>query len=179
MRVSTQSYLFYLFVFLLSIPFPAFADTIVDTNIFENTTWTKVGSPYLVQNEIAIDQNATLSIEPGVIVQVDFGGIDVLGRLLVRGTSNEPVLFTSPTRWNGLWFSNQNTTSSLDYVVIQNAHAVSNYYSKGLSVSNTTIENGDYGIETYGSHLSLNNFSVRNISENAIDESVDKQLSMW
>lgn len=169
MRVPIQSCLFYLFVFLLSVPFPVFADTIVDTDISEDTVWTKLGSPYLVQNGITIAQNTTLSIESGVEVLFSSGVYaDVLGRLLVHGTSNEPVLLTSSARWGGIWFSNQNATSSLDNAVIQNAYAVSDYYSKGLSVSNTTIEDGEYGIEVYGGHLSLNNFSARNISEDAI-----------
>ncbi|MCX6787654.1 MAG: right-handed parallel beta-helix repeat-containing protein, partial [Candidatus Kaiserbacteria bacterium] len=149
----------------------AFADTVVDSDISEDTAWTKAGSPYLVQGKIAVNQNAILSIEPGVIVQFDANGMAVFGRLLAKGSPDEPITFTSSTgsRWGGIEFYNQEAISSLDNVIVQHAYAISDYLSKNLSISNTKIKDGVYGIVAYGSHLFLENFSAENMSDEALD----------
>lgn len=165
-----------------SVPGEAYAETIIEHNfvVSEDTTWTKEGSPYLVQDEITIDQNATLTISPGIAVQFNESGIlYVLGRLLAQGTSEEPILFSSASgSWSGIEFFNQNAASSLDNVVVRNAYSISDFYSKDLSISNATIIDGYMGILAYGSHLSLNNFSAENISSDAIDISFGSDATM-
>ncbi|MDP2665307.1 MAG: right-handed parallel beta-helix repeat-containing protein, partial [bacterium] len=174
MRSGTRLYSFCLIAFSFCVPFSVFADTIIDADseISENTVWTKTDSPYIVQGWLMVDQGATLSIEPGVVVQFDSGGIDVLGRLLVKGTSDEPVTFTSASgsEWGGIQFSNPEAASSLDNIVVQYARdAITDFYSKDLSISNAKVENGAYGITAYGSHLSLDTFSAENMSSEALD----------
>lgn len=171
-----------LFLILSFVPHAAFADTIVGSDIPEDTTWTKAGSPYLVQGGMTIDGNATLSIEPGVVVQFDSGGwLDVPGRLLANGTSDEPVTFTSTTGsgWYGIDFGNQEAASSLAHVIIQHAETgISDYSSKDLSLSHVRIEDGNYGIEAYGSRLSLETFSAENMSGEALDISNGSHVTL-
>lgn len=68
-------------------------------NITENTTWHKEQSPYFVPTQIIITDDATLTIEPGVVVKftkaVSFGGMDVRGTVVAEGTSGDPIIFTS------------------------------------------------------------------------------------
>ena len=66
-----------------------------------NTTWTLSGSPYVV-DLVQIDNNAVLTIEPGVIVKFTYGGagqaaqIDIIsGAIIANGTETQPIIFTS------------------------------------------------------------------------------------
>jgi len=173
MRATCAALFFLIIALVWSVPSAVFADTIVDTEISEDTEWTKEGSPYLIQEGVTIDGNATLSIGPGVVVQFDAdSGMNIFGRLLVQGAPDESIIFTSTTDsgWRGIDFFNPEAASSLDNAVIQHADtAILDFYSKDLSVSNTRVEGGGYGIDAYGSHLSLDNFSVENLSDDAVD----------
>ena len=66
--------------------------------ITTNTTWT-TGNVYVVQNcALVVQEGATLTIQPGVVVK--FGGaassgLRVDGRLLAQGSAGQPVIFTS------------------------------------------------------------------------------------
>jgi hypothetical protein len=91
------SILFFL-VFLLSLT-PASGKplfTEVGGPIFSDTTWNLANSPYIVVDTVEVQQNITLTIEPGVVVKFNDGrGLLVDGELIARGTSNSPIVFTS------------------------------------------------------------------------------------
>ena len=72
------------------------AATVVSSNkITENTIWTLSGSPYIVNETIIIQEGATLTIEPGVIVKFEQTGLIVRGELSATGAKENPVVFTS------------------------------------------------------------------------------------
>jgi len=77
------------------------AETIVDTDIIENTTWTKALSPYIVNTTVGVMEGSILTIEPGVIVKFepryDWSriSIDVYGTIIADGTEVLPIYFTS------------------------------------------------------------------------------------
>lgn len=58
-----------------------------------NTIWTKASSPYTVVNPILVDENITLTIEPGVIVNLNSFYIRVAGTLKAEGTSTDKITF--------------------------------------------------------------------------------------
>lgn len=73
---------------------------IISANITTNTTWT-AGNVYLLQGQIYVKNNATLTIEPGTIIM---GDKSVLGsglfitkgaKLMAAGTRQNPIVFTS------------------------------------------------------------------------------------
>ncbi|MBA7552571.1 hypothetical protein ES705_45140 [subsurface metagenome] len=109
--------------------------TIVDGIIRTDTTWTMANSPYIIINEdLQIAQNVTLSIEEGVIVKVNpEKRIRVAGNLNTMGSFNLPVKFTSfgSSKWGGIEF--------LD--------------SPNNSINNTIIENTWIAIELWGDSL--------------------------
>jgi len=58
-------------------------------------TWSINGSPYQVMGDIAIPNDSTLSVDPGVMVE--FQGhyaLFVQGRLLAMGTETDTIVFT-------------------------------------------------------------------------------------
>lgn len=89
-----------------------FAQTLVGSDIISNTVWTVSGSPYVIQDNIFIASAASLTVEPGV--RVEFSGnyrLHVNGRLVARGTPEQPIVFTSskaspaPGDWETIFFS--------------------------------------------------------------------------
>ena len=65
--------------------------------ISSNTTWTKANSPYTLQGPVAVDKGVTLTIEPGVTVNLNGHYIQVNGTLISRGTDSEKITFTGGT----------------------------------------------------------------------------------
>jgi hypothetical protein len=72
----------------------------ISTNITANTTWT-AGNVYLLQGQIYVKNNATLTIEPGTIIMgdkaVQGSGLFITkgAKLMAEGTANAPIVFTS------------------------------------------------------------------------------------
>jgi hypothetical protein len=111
--------LFLVYVFLVYALFatsPAFAagPTIVPGGgLNVNTTWSADNSPYIVMSALTVNDGVTLTIEAGTVVQFQVGShsLNVAngGSLIVNGSAEEPVIFTSdaatpaPGEWRGLW----------------------------------------------------------------------------
>jgi hypothetical protein len=47
------------------------AQTAVSGGIYQNTTWTLAGSPYIVNSSIVVFPGNTLTIQPGVEIQIN------------------------------------------------------------------------------------------------------------
>lgn len=82
----------------------------ISNDITSSTTWTKTNSPYTVAGTITVKSGATLTIEPGAIVNVAQGGsLLIEGTLIAKGVSidniqlngpGELVLTSACTDWN-------------------------------------------------------------------------------
>lgn len=66
-------------------------------NMETNTTWSLSGSPYIIENDVNVLANVTLTIQAGVIVKFyDFwDGINIYGNLQAIGTVTDSIFFTS------------------------------------------------------------------------------------
>lgn len=59
-----------------------------------NTKLTLNGSPFVVTQDVVVEDNATLTIEPGVELQLQAGvAFKIKGLVLAKGTSNKKVVF--------------------------------------------------------------------------------------
>lgn len=75
----------------------------VSEDIVEDTTWYKSLSPYVITNSISVDEGATLTIEPGVVVKFKANdnyyssgiSLGVYGTIIADGTGDESIYFTS------------------------------------------------------------------------------------
>ncbi len=75
----------------------AHAATEVSGPITANATWTLSQSPYVVMDDILVENGATLTIEPGVMVRFNVARNLTIqaGALKAQGTEQSPILFTS------------------------------------------------------------------------------------
>jgi len=73
------------------------ADTPVNADITANSVWDANGSPYVIDGDLHINNNATLQIESGVSVRFSAGAslTVTVGALSAIGTTAEPIVFTS------------------------------------------------------------------------------------
>ena len=88
-----------------------YAETTVSSNIIEDTTWTKAGSPYLITQSIDVYPDVTLTIEPGVEVKFCLGcDLEIYCELIAIGTESKMITFTSDQTtpsagdWGGIIF---------------------------------------------------------------------------
>jgi parallel beta-helix repeat protein len=150
-------------------------DTIVSGVILKDTTWNLAGSPYIVTGGggIIIGGNATLTIEPGVVVKFNphlaiavgsaaFGK----GNLVARGTEQFPITFTSikdpndpcdPAQagdWSRIHFT--------DYSVDATYDSNDNYLSGGI-LEHVVVEYAGYG--NYGAIFAEKSSPFLNYSE--------------
>lgn len=136
--------------------------------ITQDTTWTKARSPYLITGTLEVQPDATLTLEPGVVLRFSSqASIWVKGRLVARGTSAEPIVFTStndpayggsgPVASPGFWkeikvfCEGAPASAELTHCHIKNGGDVSAYEGAHLVVRNSLVEHASaVGIGLYG-----------------------------
>jgi parallel beta-helix repeat protein len=189
-----------IFLFCALAPFfdvaRAAGSTYISSDISTPTVWTKADSPYLVNGTVTV--NAPLTIEAGTVVKLNAAYHAILvfrNNLFVKGTREEPVVFTSskddsyggdtngdggrfkpaPSDWTYLNFNPYQ-----DYILEVN-HAKILYSSFGLSIyaSNghylkRSVKNSEFKYNGYGLMINDAQPTIENntISNNGVGISV-------
>jgi parallel beta-helix repeat protein len=103
------------------------AATYISGSITTNTTWTVANSPYIIVDDVLVDNGTTLTIDPGVTVKFDgLYSIVINGTLKATGTAVKPIIFTSnqssPAKgdWNRIRLHGKNNT--MDFCEISYGH---------------------------------------------------------
>jgi hypothetical protein len=87
------SFSFLIILLLASSPAIAFN---VTENITQDTTWGTSGSPYIIESDIQVYPNTTLTVEPGVEVVIHVGASLIIGgELIARGEPTNFIIFNS------------------------------------------------------------------------------------
>ena len=70
--------------------------------IGSDTTWTKANSPYSLTGNVLVENGATLTIEPGVTINLGVYSIQINGTLTAKGISNEKIYFNSKQTYHNI-----------------------------------------------------------------------------
>jgi parallel beta-helix repeat protein len=154
------------FFFFLLLSSQIIAQTTVSGVLNSNTTWTKAAGPYIVQDDVTVAENVTLSIEAGTIVKFHDHWDDIIvnGSLIANGTSANPIIFTSfiddahggdtngdgtattpaANQWGAIWFNATSSDNTLNHCWIgygggAYTSAMVNTYTSDLNISNSTF----------------------------------------
>ena len=165
-----------LFTICCVVSFSLFSQTLVSGGIYQNTTWTSEGSPYLVTGSIVIFPEKTLTIEPGceVIFEADysfntgnFQYLEIRGTLIALGTDDNKIKFTSTDttdgfyNWQGISIKgSQGGSCQLDRIELHNSwYGIYNDISEpGISYNftNCRFKNNNYALQL-NADLNYNN----------------------
>ncbi len=128
-------------------------DRVVRGELSGDSTWTKEPSPYVIAETLIVLPGATLTIEAGTEVLVAHDqSLVVAGRLLAKGTEDEPIVFTryrDGESWGSLVFD-QAMPSELTHCIVE--------YSSG---------GGSYAgaVTVTESHLDVDGCTFRNLPD--------------
>ncbi len=168
---------------IVSICLTNFAQTTVSGGIYQNTTWTSVGSPYLMTGSMVVFPGVTLTIEPGVEVLVtpdysfntgNLRYLEIRGTLIAIGTDTAPIVFKTTDAsilgqqtWYGINIKgSQGGNIQMDRFRLHDSfYGIANDISQpGVSYNwtNCQFKNNNYGIQlnadlVYNSCLFENN----------------------
>ena len=171
----------------------AFYDvTLLSGTINTHTTWTKANSPYLITGDVTVNQNVSLTIQPGVEVRIvplsddQNGGTDpnrseliINGSLIANGLPNDSIRFLSnsenpaPGDWYGIRVNGP--FSSISFNAFQHASRIlyfRDYYSTNdtIQLTNNHFSQSGNGIfsEWYYQNFNIENNAFADLSGNAI-----------
>jgi len=124
-----------------------------------DTTWAKVGSPYIINGDVEVAPGVTLTIEPGTVVKFsraifDYGGgfisysdyyLWVMGRLTAEGTENDKIYFEpleEDDNSNGpAIFIDSTENASVSHAVFSHINYLGFNNSSNVSLSSIEIRN--------------------------------------
>ncbi|HXX87904.1 MAG TPA: Ig-like domain-containing protein [Candidatus Acidoferrum sp.] len=150
--------------------------TYVGGPIDKDTVWTLVDSPFVVSNDIIINANTTLTIEPGVEVRFgDNSSIIVYGTLVAQGTETANIQFTSnginptPGDWASIQLNDRQASASLNNCAIEYALNGITLDAGSLTIENSLISfNSENGIAIANATANVNNNNFENNTESGI-----------
>lgn len=134
--------------------------------ITQNETWYPSGNPHIIDCDVSIENNATLTIKPGCIVKFEpetelYAGYHLAGAIIANGTQDSTILFTSnvatpaPGDWQNVGlYDLAMSTSSFCYCIFEYGGSSSGwpgeFYAEGITsvkIANCTFRySGNYGV---------------------------------
>ncbi len=182
---------------LISILFSStlISQTIISSNTVSGT-WNLAGSPYIVMNDITIPTGTALTIDPGVVVKFNvFTGVNVLGQLIAKGTSVNPITFQAKDTlnwsdtnsvyggsWRGFRFypysSSIHNNSVFDFCNIKDGTTKLNYFiysEQNLKILNTNFTHFRTHYAIGGSFQNSNDGSIMSFISNDTQDTIQIQ----
>ncbi len=155
----------------------ASASTMIAGGNLGNQNWTVAGSPYILTGDSTIQIGATLTIQPGVTVEVVTGDVQASGvsttrvELTIQGTLNaigtaaSPITFKNQSATSAGWYGiviDPTATATINYAVLQDATigVTSSAAGTQFAMSNSTFSNGTYGLNIKAGTPVLDNLTI-------------------
>ena len=110
-------------------------------------TWSPSGNPYIVSGNVPVPDGQTLTIQPGVLVEIGSGlTITTDGSIQAVGTPSQHITFQAPTSsqyWNQInpYTYDPSMTNRFKYCDFQNASTALYFSSPNPGVNNIEIMN--------------------------------------
>lgn len=102
------------------IPANSSGQTLLPSEVYQDTVLTRDHSPYLVQHDLTIQQGATLNVEPGVTITfASYATMTVYGSLIAQGNKGDSIYFVAKEE-NSPWqqINTNNGAITLQYCKI-------------------------------------------------------------
>ncbi len=131
---------------------------IKDSTITESTSWGN-NKPYHIYDSLRIDENVTLTIQPGAKLYFhDAATVLVKGKLLCEGTVDNPITFLGDRKDNIQWGEGKKTS----YENINNQWGGIRFSntSHDNKITYTNIRNGNFGIAIDSSEIAPNHLRL-------------------
>jgi hypothetical protein len=145
-----------------------FCGSYISGVVTTDTTWSKTNSPYIVDGNLAVDTDVTLTLEAGVELRFDgYYNFNIYGNLIINGTSNDTVIVSSvappaPGLWTKLNFM-EGSSADINFLKLQGSGDglyASNVAS--FNISNSLIEkNSNYGIYLSYTNANIDNCKIK------------------
>ncbi len=153
------------FLFIISIFFlPALteAETFVNGEILENTTWNKFGSPYILEGDLIIPESITLTVESDVSILSRSGAnIIVYGGLIANGAYESNIKIESDIDYFSPWniFAFDGANVEISFSDLKDVESV--YFSGATGKFDNVFLEGKRGIDLHdGSFASIFNSHI-------------------
>lgn len=145
---------------------PAPPSNMVSGKITVDTEWTVINSPYIILDNVSVEEGVILTIGSGVVVEFkDLTSLTVNGTLVAEGIQTDMITFTSnnsnpqPGDWNWINFNEAGDDSIISYCRIEYSYYGINIYQCSPVVTNNLIRDVEHeGIRAYrsGSFIGFN-----------------------
>jgi len=116
-----------------------------------DVTWYAGASPYIIEDEVLVGSQATLTIEPWTVIRSKGEGISVLGKLIARGDQTSLIGFEPAApgqKWKGVIFNcTKNDDSAIEYTRIKGALTGITCLSSSPLISHNEISNNHIGLQ--------------------------------
>ncbi len=156
-----------LVMIVMMIGLSAMGQTNVSGGIYSNTTWTAIGSPYIILDSVVVFPGITLTIQPGVTVKFKhLCGLEIRQSTInAIGTETDSVTFTAdtvspiPGFWNSINL-NGSTNSVFNYCNFYYGNiALIAQQSGTLSLKNSIFNSNQTGINAFSCSIDTCIFS--------------------
>ena len=154
------------------------SQTYISGGIFSDTTWSSQYNPYIINGDVVIFEDITLTIENGVEIRIKPNTkIDLRGSIIANGTIQDSIYISidtipsSNTYWDGIILGNSFSLQiDFNYIKAENADILFNcaLASGNITITNCNFSNNNYVISGYNgvgitidsSGFSNNNYAI-------------------
>ncbi len=147
------------------------ASTLIDgsnSTISEDTNWTIEGSPYIVLNNVSIQDSATLTVDTDVVVKFESGVYMNVGDVVSGTLIADGVTFTSNSvtpalgDWGTISFYYYSDGSRLNNCTVEYGNGVDIQCSGSVTVTNSIIRNNSFGFGVNSSNPTISGCTIEN-----------------